>query len=207
MGDMTPFAIDLSKYQVPGPLRLSSLAYAADFNFVKAIGRIDSTRGPKNKRKSRPSGTRTRREDGTALPTASSRQKGVGARDAARILALLNFAMADGYIAGFAAKYQSPAFWRPITAIHMAGSDGNPLTTPDVDWNSFCVSPPIPEHPSTHTVLGAAAAEVLIQHFGDRVRFSTTSDTLPNVTRRFRRFTEAAVENRTSRVSTAVSTS
>ena len=82
----------------------------------------------------------------------------------------------------------------------MAGSDGNPLTTPDVDWNSFCVSPPIPEHPSTHTVLGAAAAEVLIQHFGDRVRFSTTSDTLPNVTRRFRRFTEAAVENGLSRV-------
>ena len=62
------------------------------------------------------------------------------------------------------------------------------------------MSPPIPEHPSTHTVLGAAAAGVLIQHFGDRVRFSTTSASLPNVTRRLSGFTEAAIENGLSRV-------
>ena len=82
----------------------------------------------------------------------------------------------------------------------MAAFDGNPLTTADANWNSFCVSPPIPEHPSTHTLLGAAAAGVLIQHFGDRVHFSTTSDTLPGVTRRFSSFTQAAVENGLSRV-------
>jgi len=198
-GNMTPFAIDLSKHKVGGPLRLSSLVYAADLNFVKAIGRIDST-------------TRTAEQSEIAtfwyedspkgwnrIANSVIRQKGVGARDAARILALLNFAMADGFIAGFAAKYKY-VLWRPITAIHMADGDGNPLTTADANWNSFCVSPPIPEHPSTHTVLGAAAAGVLIQHFGDRVRFATTSDTLPGVTRRFSSFTEAAVENGLSRV-------
>ena len=199
LGNMTPFAFDLSTHKVPRPLRLSSLAYAADFNFVRAIGRIDST-------------TRTAEQSEIATfwyedsPRGWNRiangvitQKGLGARDAARILVLLNFAMADGYIAGFAAKEQYN-FWRPITAIHMAAIDGNPLTIADANWNSFCVSPPIPDHPSTHTVLGAAAAQVLIRHFGDRVHFSTTSDTLPNVMRRFGSFTEAAIENGLSRV-------
>ena len=118
----------------------------------------------------------------------------VGTWQSARILALVNFALADGYIAGFAAKYRFN-FWRPITAIHMAALDGNALTNPDPSWNSFCVNPPVPDHPSTHTVLGAAAAEVLIQNFGNRVPFSTTSASLPNVTRHYRGFTEAAVEN------------
>ena len=42
----------------------------------------------------------------------------------ARILALTNFAMADGFIAGFEAKYDF-RFWRPVTAIRAAASDGN----------------------------------------------------------------------------------
>ena len=46
----------------------------------------------------------------------------------ARILALVNFALADGYIAGFDAKYRFN-FWRPITAIRMAALDGNARRT------------------------------------------------------------------------------
>ena len=198
-GNLTPFAFDLSKHEVPRPLRLSSRLYAADWNFVKAIGRIDS---------------RTRTADQSEIasfwyelsPPGWNRiantvitQKRVGTWQSARILALVNFALADGYIAGFDAKYRFN-FWRPITAIRMAALDGNALTDPDPRWNSFCVNPPVPDHPSTHTVLGAAAAEVLIQNFGDRVRFSTTSASLPNVTRHYRGFTEAAIENGMSRV-------
>jgi hypothetical protein len=82
----------------------------------------------------------------------------------------------------------------------MAALDGNELTDPDPGLNSLCENPPIPDHPSTHTVLGAAAAVVLIQHFGDGVRFSTTSASLPNVIRHYRGFTEAAIENGLSRV-------
>src|SRR5262245_55364744 len=82
----------------------------------------------------------------------------------------------------------------------MAALDGNELTDPDPSWNSFCENPPIPDHPSTHTVLGAAAAEVLSQHFGDRVRFAATSASLPDVTRHYRGFTEAHIENGLSRL-------
>jgi hypothetical protein len=58
----------------------------------------------------------------------------------------------------------------------------------------------VPDYPSTHTVLGAAAAEVLVQLFGDKMRFSATSVTLPGVTRQFKGFSQAAIENGLSRV-------
>ena len=117
----------------------------------------------------------------------------------ARILALTNFAMADGFIAGFEAKYHF-RFWRPVTAIRAAASDGNRFTSPDEDWSSYLITPPVPDYPSTHTVLGAAAAHVLIHFFGDRIEYSTTSVTEPGVTRHFRGFREAALENGASRV-------
>jgi membrane-associated phospholipid phosphatase len=59
---------------------------------------------------------------------------------------------------------------------------------------------PVPDYPSTHTVLGAAAAEVLSSLVGDHVRFKTTGTSLPGVTRTFASFREAAVENGLSRV-------
>jgi membrane-associated phospholipid phosphatase len=78
------------------------------------------------------------------------------------------------------------------------------LTNADPDWKPLFSAPPylippIPDYPSNHTVVGAAAAEVLAHYFGDRVSFSTSSTSLPGVTRSFRTFTEAAVENGLSR--------
>ena len=127
------------------------------------------------------------------------RQRRLDPWSAARAFALVNFALADGFIAGFDAKYQF-RFWRPVTAIHEAATDGNPLTEADRTWQPFLVTPPVPDYPSTHTVLGAAAAEVLIELFGDKVRYSTTSLTLPGVTRHFKGFSAAARENGLSRV-------
>lgn len=91
-------------------------------------------------------------------------------------------------------------FWRPVTAIHEAANDGNPLTNSDPTWQPYLTTPPVPDYPSTHTVLGAAAAEVLIELFGDAVRFTATSLTLPGVTRHFKGFATAARENGLSRV-------
>ena len=118
-------------------------------------------------------------------------------------MALVNFALADGYIAGFAGKYQYRN-WRPYTAIRRADEDGNPATTADKTWlplesPTFFI-PPVPDYPSTHSVLGAAAAEVLGEVFGDRISFVATSTSLPGVTRQFKSFSEAASENGMSRV-------
>ena len=199
-GSVTPFAIDLRRHRLSGPRPLTSAAYAADLAYVKAIGDVNST-------------VRTEEQSLIArfwyedspigwnrIASTILRQKHVGLWESARILALTNFALADGFIAGFHAKYDDFRFWRPVTAIRMAASDGNRFTAPDESWSSYLVTPPVPDYPSTHTVLGSAAAHVLIHFFGDRIRFSTTSVTEPGAVRHFESFSQAAIENGVSRV-------
>jgi len=198
-GDVTPFGIKLAKHRTRPPLQLRSLPYAADFNYTKAIGRVDSTLRTAEQSEIAQFWYELSPSGWNRIANVVIDLKDVEPWDAARILTLVNFALADGYIAGFDAKYQY-AFWRPITAIRAAGSDGNPFTHPDPDWSSLCESPPVPDHPSTHTILGAAAAEVAISYFGDRTAFATTSASLPGVTRRYKSFTHAAVENGLSRI-------
>ena len=120
----------------------------------------------------------------------------------ARTFALLNMAMADAYIAGWDSKYHHN-FWRPVSAIHLAGQDGNPHTAPDAAFDTLLVTPPVPDMPSTHSALGMAAAVVLADAFGrDHLPFSfASSSALPtNAVRGFRSFSEAARENADSRV-------
>jgi hypothetical protein len=123
-------------------------------------------------------------------------------RDRARTFALLNMALADSYIAGWDSKYHYNT-WRPVTAIHLAGDDGNPRTAPDASFETLLPTPPVPDLPSTHSVLGMAGAVVLADAFGsDRVAFSfASSSAMPtNPVRSFRSFSEAARENAESRV-------
>ena len=75
-----------------------------------------------------------------------------------------------------------------------------PSPTSSPAWQALLVTPPVPDHPSTHTVLGWAAAEVLLALFGDDERFEMTSLTLPGVTRRYRGFSAPAEENGLSRL-------
>jgi hypothetical protein len=127
----------------------------------------------------------------------------------ARILALLNFAMADGCIASFEAKYRF-RFWRPYTAIRGAAHDGNDGTAAEPGWVPLLwtppgmppkfLIPPIPDYPSTAAVTAAAAAAVLRVHLGETAHFEIGSVTLPGVTRRFASFEQAAREAGWSRV-------
>jgi membrane-associated phospholipid phosphatase len=198
-GRVQPFGIVMDEHKLDGPLALSSREYARDFAGVKEIGRVDS---------------RTRTAEQTEIakfwyedsPLAWNRianavagKRRLDAWEAARAFTLLNFAMADGFIAGFDAKYHFRT-WRPITAIHAAAADGNALTEADPSWQPLLLTPPVPDYPSTHTVLGWAAAEVLTDLFGHRVRYETTSLTLPGVTRSYRSFAQAAEENGLSRI-------
>lgn len=198
-GRVTPFVIKLSDHALEGPLPLASAQYAKDMAIVQEIGEINSR-------------TRTAEQTEIAkfwyedsplgwnrIANNVMRERRIDAWDAARAFALLHFAMADGFIAGFDEKYEH-RFWRPVTAIHAAATDGNPQTQPDATWQPLLATPPVPDYPSTHTVLGWSAAEVLIELFGDRQRYSLTSLTLPNVTRQFRGFSQAAHENGASRL-------
>ena len=119
----------------------------------------------------------------------------------ARLFALLNFAMADGFIAGWNARYVYN-FWRPVTAIRAGDTDGNDHTVGDPLWETFLNTPAIPEYPSTHSVLGGAAAEVLVRFFhDDAIAFTMTSGPpFAGITRSYGSFLEAAHENADSRV-------
>ena len=199
-GQVTTFVLrSSSDYRPNPPYQLSSKKYAADFNETKSLGAIDSR-------------TRTVEQTEIALfwvegspqgwnriARTASLQQGTGLWESARLFALLNLASADGYIADFANKYLYE-FWRPITAIRAAATDGNPATVADPTWDSLVPTPPAPDHPSGHSGQGAAMAEVLARVLGDAVTFTTTSSTVPGVVRSFSSFSEAAQENANSRI-------
>ena len=198
-GQVTPFVIDLREHAVDGPHRLSSVKYARDLAQVKAIGGVDSvTRTPEQSEIARfwyedsPLGW-------NRIANTVVRQRHLDPWTAARAFALVNFALADGFIAGFEAKYRF-RFWRPDTAIREAAADGNSATDADATWRPFLVTPPVPDYPSTHTVLGWAAAQVLIELFGDQMPYAADSLTLPGVVRHFKGFSAAAEENGLSRL-------
>jgi hypothetical protein len=106
---------------------------------------------------------------------------------------MANLAGADGVVACWDDKYYWN-FWRPITAIRGANTDGNPATVADPNWTPLFATPPFPEHPSGHTCVSGAVVETLKDFFGtDKIPFSTFS-AFSNSTRSFDRFSEAIKE-------------
>jgi YHS domain-containing protein/membrane-associated phospholipid phosphatase len=192
-GSVTPFVLTSSaQFRPPEPPVVNSPSALADIEEVKVIGGSKSvTRTAEQSEIARywfensPRGwNRIARE------VAAARQFDVW--ENARLFALVNLAMADGFIGGFECKYHYN-YWRPVTAIRERG---------DSEWLSYLWTPPVPDYPSTHTVLGAAAATVMARFFNtDLVSFSMTSGApYPNITRKFWSFSEAARENGASRI-------
>jgi hypothetical protein len=198
-GHVTPFTVDIRQHTVDGPLDPSSSKYARDLAEVKAIGDINSAiRTPEQSEiaqfwyEDSPLGW-------NRIANTAVRQRKLDLWSAARAFALVNFAMADGFIAGFEAKYRF-RFWRPETAIRAAAQNEHGVGEADTNWRPFLITPPVPDYPSTHTVLGWAAAEVLIELFGDRMEYAADSLTLPGVIRHYKGFSAAAEENGQSRL-------
>ena len=115
----------------------------------------------------------------------------------ARILALLNAAMTDASIASLDSKFFYN-FWRPITAIQRADTDGNDLTVADPTWQPLFLTPPVPDYPSNHAAMGGAASTVLAYFFGDTNTFTFPSTT--GAPRTYHRISDAAKENCLSRM-------
>jgi membrane-associated phospholipid phosphatase len=124
----------------------------------------------------------------------------LGLARSARLFALLNISLADTTIAFFEAKY-TYQFWRPVTAIELAGDDGNPDTEPGPNWLPLSVkTAPDPSYPGAHSAISFAGAEVLKSELGDRFTFDVTSESLKGVKRHFTSFSAAAQEAGLSRI-------
>jgi len=222
---MTPWVIAApGQFRPAGPPALTSARYAADFNETKTFGNArsmvrtaDQTQfawfwaastasfmwnsvarslivGRNEERGDRDDG---RGDPGDRGGDRSGR--GTSTLANARLLALVNLAMADAAIGCWEAKYMY-VFWRPVTAIPLAATDGNPATVEDATWTPLFATPAHPEYPSGHSCVSGAAAAVLADQFGERTRFSVDNDLMPGVVRSFRTFSAALEEVKNARI-------
>ena len=185
---------------VPPP-SLNSDAYAAAFMEVSEIGSLNSLTRTADQTFFAKYWYETSENGWNRIARVVSADRKSGLFATARLFALLNFAIADSYTAGWDAKLHYN-FWRPYTAIHEAANDGNNATVQDTVWVPSEPTPPIQDYPSTHSALGNAGASVLAYFFGDKTSFTMNSPSaLPvNASRSFTSFSQAANENATSRV-------
>ncbi|MDT7833571.1 Ig-like domain-containing protein, partial [Aquabacterium sp. OR-4] len=202
---VTPFALSSpGEFRPSAPPTVDSAAYATALNEIKSLGSAtSSTRTADQTQQAHfwadGKGSTTPPGHWNQIASQVALTKGNSLSANARLFAQLNVALADAAIACWDAKYFYGA-WRPETAIHDAELDNNAATTDDDNWRSLLITPPHPDYVSGHSTFSAAAAAVLGNAFGDNTAFSTTSATLPGVTRSFSSFTQAAEEAGRSRV-------
>ncbi|WP_146217071.1 vanadium-dependent haloperoxidase [Falsiroseomonas bella] len=197
-----PFALlRPAQFRTAPPTSVESAAYARAFAEVKRIGGKDSADRTEDQTHAAHFWYEFSDIGWNRVARVAAREHALDLWDAARLFALVNMALADGYIAGWDSKIHHD-FWRPVTAIRMAAQDFNPETSPDPAWEPLLPTPPVQDHPSTHATLGAAAAAVMAELLGDATPFALASTTaLPeNPVRRFQGFAAAARENAESRI-------
>lgn len=202
--NVTPFAMTRnSQFRSAPPPPLRSMKYSRALNEVKDIGAKNSA-------------TRTQQQTMTAMfwadmpgtettvgrwnLVARSVAGGNTLAQNARLFALLNIAMADAGIVAWNCKY-TYNFWRPITAIREADTDGNRNTAPDAGWEPLLMTPAFPEYNSAHSTFSAAAAAMLSKFFGsDAATFEIKAYSGGMETRIYTSFSEAAREAGMSRI-------
>ena len=205
-GSVTPFALPSgSQFRPPAPPALNTQQYAADVNMVKALGgTLSAVRTPEQTQIALfwgyGPGTATPPGHWNQIAQVVAASQGNTLEENARMFALLNIALADAAIVSWDCKYVYN-YWRPITAIQEADTDGNPETTADPSWTPLLATPPFPEYTSGHSTFSGAAAVVLAHFFGtDHVPFTVGTDDLPGVYRSYQLFSEAAQESGLSRI-------
>jgi len=197
---VTPFLLhDADQFRPEPPPSLTSDAYADAINEVKALGQSSSAvRAP----------DQTVVANFWAAPIWNywneiAQNAALAHRtDLVRTSALfldLNLSFADSAIAFYDAKYTFQ-LWRPVSAIQLADTAGNPDVVGDPNWLPLATTPADPSYPGAHSVISAAGAEVLSAFFGDRDSISVTSEVLPGVVRTFDGYRDAATEAGLSRI-------
>jgi hypothetical protein len=204
LASVPPFALtSASQFRVSTPPpALNSAQYTNDFNEVKATGVLNNSNRTQDQNEYAAFWWELSDAGWNRMARITSAQEHLGLWRTARLFALNNMALLDGYIAGWDSK-QIFDFWRPFTAIRAAATDGNANTTADPAWESYQTNPPVQDYPSTHSVLGEASSLVMIESFGtDHVSFDFNSFTaLPGKEiRHYNSFAAAALQNADSRV-------
>ena len=198
---VTPFAIARADEFRPGPPpELTSAEYTHVFDEIKSLGLVNSTTRTPEQTVIGQFWNGNIQDFWNEIAQTAALRHHLDLVRSARLFALLNISLADTTIAFFDAKY-TYNFWRPVTAVQTAGSDGNPATDPNTAWVPLSVkTAPDPSYPGAHSAISAAGAEVLEFYFGRRFTFDVTSESLAGVTRHFSSFSAAAEEAGLSRI-------
>ncbi len=190
---LKPFLLpSASMFRTSGPPPLRSKRYARDFNEVKAIGSATSTVRTADQTQAAIWWHDQRIAEWEIKRQLAKTQR-LNTYQTARMLAMVDLAEADATIACYNEK-AAWNLWRPITAIRLADTDGNPATTADPGWTPLLVTPPHPDYTSGHACYTAASMTTLKHFFGrDDIPFSGHSEA-SGTTRRFRGFSHALAE-------------
>lgn len=203
MGSLNPHGLTgPARFRVPPPPELTSAKYTEDYNEVKAKGALTGS-------------TRTAEQTDIAYfwtdnfgvqwnravrSIIEARVPNMGNR--ARLLALVNLAIADSVISAWDSKLHYN-FWRPLNAIREGEFDGNPGTVGDPAWQPLVNNPPYPDYPSGANNVTGATTKTLELFFGrDDVSFKVTSNAPAAVKkeRSFASFSSAAQQVVSARV-------
>ena len=170
VGGVEPFLMQSSsQFRSPDPPALTSAAYAADVNEVKAIGG-DGVGTPSTRTATQTYIAKWWQSNPMASWNEVARQlisrNHLNVLDAARVLAMENLAAADAAINTWNNKYHFN-FWRPFQAIRNAALDNNSATLPDAPTWTPLISAPYPEYTSGHLGLDSSHTAVLKMFFGN----------------------------------------
>jgi hypothetical protein len=195
MGGFDPFTLTSpTRFRAPPPPELTSDRYTRDYNEVRELGSLTSTK-------------RTAAQTDLAYfyvetaPVLWNRAlRGIATRylrkssDTARLFALANLATADALITCWDSKTHY-VVWRPITAIREGDADGNPATVGDPAWQPLINNPNYPDYTSGANAVTGAMTRTLELFFGtDKVAFDVTTAAPQAIqkVRRYYRFSDAA---------------
>jgi PAP2 superfamily len=199
--NMTPWAlVSPAQFLPAAPPSLTSAQYTQDFNEVEAVGSsTSSVRTPFQTETARFWGSDTPAAIWNRVADDLAERQDASLVENARVLALMNMALADAVIAVWNAKNTFDT-WRPITAIQQAATDGNPDTRPDPAWTPLITTPAFQEYPAGHPGVSNAGASVLAHFYGNDTAFTATSFGLPGVEHSFTSFSSAVAEVENARI-------
>ena len=191
--DVRPFLVEsASQFGSHGPLSPASPQYAREFDEVKSVGSAASTTRTSDQTHAARYWAENPPLTWTRTVRNLSTQEGLTLVENARLFAMVYMTAADSLITVWADKAKF-SFWRPITAIREADTDGNADTERDENWLPLIPNPPYPEHPSGHASLSGSIVATLQDFFGtDHIGWSDTNN--GGLTRSFTRFSQAIDE-------------
>ncbi|TMQ92013.1 vanadium-dependent haloperoxidase [Actinomadura soli] len=196
---LKPFVVrDPGDYRSPGPPALASRAYARGLNEVQALGSATSTVRTPEQTEAATWWDDPRQVEWSILRHLATTHR-LSTLETARMFAMVDIAAADSLIACYGQK-KHWRFWRPVTAIPLADTDGNPATHADPSWTPLRTTAPSAEYPSGHACYTTAVTTGLRKFFGrDDISFSASSAD-SGTTRHYDSLSEALAELLQARV-------